>query len=135
MQPKEPVWLYGDVAAGNTVRKEHTFNQDSTITDLWARNYIGHGFDLQYHYKIKDSEGKTRNLIQHLDKEFVSGDGDIHDPTIRQEVKEGETLIVEVVNNTSEYAYHYNTYVVVDKEGNTIDSLANRIGGILGGIS
>jgi hypothetical protein len=135
MNPKEPIWLYGDIPANSSVTEKHEFRQDVTLTELWARNYIGHGFDVQYHYSVKDKEGKKRNLFTHLDKEFLAGDDDRHNPTIRKEIKKNETLIVKVVNNSSNYAYHYNTYVVADKEGNTLDNLANRIASYFGGDS
>lgn len=138
MDPKEPIWLYDEVTADSQIKEKHTFRQDATITGLWARNYIGHGFDLRYYFHIEDEEGKTRNLISHLGNQFISGDGDNHNPTVRHEVKEGETLIIKAVNTTGQgssdsYLYHANAYVEVDKEGDTINSLASKIAAFLGG--
>lgn len=130
MERKEPIHLFEDVPAqnpdsdddGHIVEKRHTVEQDATIEGLWARNYIGHEFDLQYQFEIRH-DGRTRNLLTHIGKEFVTGDDDTHDPPIREPVSEGDEIIIRATNTTAEYLYHANAWVAIDYEEGLIGKI------------
>ncbi|WP_115863374.1 hypothetical protein [Halorussus litoreus] len=124
MERKAYLSLFEDVPAldpdaeddeQNVVEASMEMEQDGTIEQIWARNYIGHDFDLRYQFLVKH-DGNERSLIDHLGKEFLTGDDDTHDPDLREEVQEGDEIIIRVENTETEYLYHANAAVSVDYE-------------------
>jgi hypothetical protein len=142
MERREPITLFDDVPAldpesdedNHVVVETRQFPQDGTIERVWARNYIGHDFDLRYRFRIKNREGRKRNLFRHLGEEFITGDDDERNFDLREPVEAGETLIIEAENDQSDYLYHANCEVVVDYEGGVVGALRAAIDDFLGGV-
>lgn len=128
MEPKRNISLFDDVPTETTVSESYEFPTDATIESLWARNYIGHDFDLRYRAYVEDNRGRNRSLVEHLGKEFLAGDDDEHDLELREEVKAGETLHLEAENVETEYLYHANMRVAVDYEGGLLGTIAAGLG-------
>lgn len=125
LQPEKPISLTDDVPGGETVEKRHEFEDDATLEQIWARNYIGHEFDLRYKFRLERQGGRTESLIDHLGKRFLTGDDDIHDPSIRVEVDRGDTLVIQAENDDPDHLYHANARVHVDHEHGLIGVLRN----------
>lgn len=126
MDQRTPIQLFDDVPGGETAHESHKFDHDGTIERLWARNYIGHEFDLRYRFEVESKDGRTRSLINHLSKSFITGDDDEHEYNLREPVEAGETVHIYAENTEPEYLYHANTYLSVDYE--------NGGGSFLGGV-
>mgnify|MGYP000748229633 CR=1 FL=1 len=123
MQGKEPISLFEDVPAlnpgsddeKNIVEERREIPEDGTIEHIWARNYIGHDFDLRYDFAVRHN-GNERSLLNHQGKEFLTGDDDEHDIPLREEVQEGDEIIIRAWNEETEYLYHANARVSIDYE-------------------
>jgi len=123
MERKEPISLFEQVPAldpeaddeQNMIEKRRELPQDGTIENIWLRNYVGHGFDLRYDVVV-NHEGNERSLVTHLGKEFITGDDDTRDIDLREEVREGDEIIIRAWNEETEHVYHANASVSVDYE-------------------
>lgn len=132
MEKREPISLFDDVPAGETVEKTHKLEQSGTIEKVWLRNYIGHGFDLRYDVKVKHN-GRWRSLFEHLGKKFITGDDDTHNFDLREEVEKGDIIKIVAENNEQQHLYHANARVIVDYEGGLLGGLLDRLPSMLGG--
>lgn len=131
MEKREVVSLYDDVPAldtssdsdDNIVVEKYEMPTDGTIEKAWLRNYIGHDFDLRYDIKIKTKEGRERSLFGHLGKEFITGDDDVHEFDLREELEAGDEIILTAENTETQYLYHANVRVSIDYEKGLIGAL------------
>lgn len=117
MDNRTPIQLFDDVPGGDSVSVEHDFQEPATVERIWARNYVGHEFDLQYQFLIERNTGRTDSLIDHLGKQFLAGDDDRHDHDLREPVEAGDTLKIVATNEEPQYLYHANAHVTVEYEG------------------
>lgn len=124
MERKEVINLHGEVPAldpdadddeQNVIEKRREFPQDGTVEQVWLRNYLGHDFDLRYQVKILHN-GNERSVFTHLDRKFITGDDDERTFDLREEVQEGDELIIRAWNEEPEFRYHANATVSVDYE-------------------
>lgn len=116
MEKRAVVSLFDDVPGGGSVEQRHTIPQDGTIERVRLRNYIGHEFDLRYKVLVESKDGRERSVFTHLGKRFITGDDDPHDLDVREEVEQGEHLIIRAENDDPDHLYHANAKVSLDYE-------------------
>lgn len=127
MEKKEPITVVGTTGADSTTEKSKEFTRSGVLTGLFCSTYVGHEFDLRYHFYLREAESRRQNLLEPLDQAYLAGNGENHDVEIRREFEKGDKLIIEVVNNDSSLTLHHQARVDVDYDPSLLSALRGLI--------
>lgn len=115
----ETIPFIGEVSPGETLRVEHEFRGETTISGIDASTYLGQEFTLEYRYYVRTREGQRVNLLaQQGGSDYLAGNDNDYSVSVRHEVERGDTLVVELRNTSDQTAtsrtWHYSTLVHTD---------------------
>jgi len=130
MDPKTAVSYVGSVSPGSTGKTRRTFERAGTVTGAVIPTYPGQELELRTRLTLESASGATTPLIDYQGEQYIAGNGELFDLSLRQKFQAGDTLVIEVTNNDDTYTYTSNAHVEVDYGGGLeemIEKLLNTI--------
>lgn len=125
MDDQRPISFVGTTAANDSTEQKHEFEAPGTITAATVITHSGQEYALRnYAYLLRG--GSRTSLWETLDEDYLAGDGEDYETSLRFEFEKGDELLLRA-ENTSSYDYHHNMLISVDYETGTFDRVAAGI--------
>jgi len=106
------------VPPDSTRTYSRAIEEPATAEQLSVRFYQGPELELEIR-PLRQRESDALPLIDLVGRDVVVGDDDVFDFEVSEPLEEGDELVMEVTNNSTEYAYDFNADVAIDYLGGT----------------
>jgi hypothetical protein len=121
--PRNSLRFSDSVATDSGVVLTKELERDATVERVDVRVYRGAEFALEVEPFVdreKDPDRTQREpLLTYRGRQFVAGDGDRFQFPVSRDVKSGQTVGVQATNQSSNFAYDFNTTLILEHAGGT----------------
>lgn len=122
MENEKPISFQGTTNGGTESTEVHEFDESGVITGVLVGTEVGQEYALENYAEVI-SDGAPTSLWDHVDREFLAGNGRDYDLRIRYEFDEGDRLKLKAVNDDPNHQYHHTIIVRVDYDDSPLETL------------